>query len=138
MAATTLDLLGPWPTTCITSGSATKASMTGCGSAVLTTMSMSFAVSRRRRRLPHTSARITPGIAWIFSNSAVPSGSAEEARQLRRPLLGANSATKKVDGLVSAGNTGAVVAAGLFLRKFLKGIRKPGIAALMPTRRGGR
>lgn len=45
-------------------------------------------------------------------------------------------ATKKVDGLVSAGNTGAVVGAGLFTRRFLKGIRKPGIAALMPTHTG--
>jgi phosphate acyltransferase len=45
-------------------------------------------------------------------------------------------AYKKVDGLVSAGNTGAVVGGGLFLRKFLKGIRKPGIAALMPTAKG--
>ena len=45
-------------------------------------------------------------------------------------------ATKKVDGLVSAGNTGAVVGAGLFTRRFLKGIRKPGIAAVMPTATG--
>ncbi len=47
-------------------------------------------------------------------------------------------ATKQVDGLVSAGNTGAVVGAGLFTRKFLKGIRKPGIAAVMPTITGGK
>jgi glycerol-3-phosphate acyltransferase PlsX len=47
-------------------------------------------------------------------------------------------ATKKVDGLVSAGNTGAVVGAGVFTRKFLKGIRKPGIAAVMPTITGGK
>jgi glycerol-3-phosphate acyltransferase PlsX len=45
-------------------------------------------------------------------------------------------ATKAVDGLVSAGNTGAVVAGGLFTRRFLKGVRKPGIAAVMPTARG--
>lgn len=45
-------------------------------------------------------------------------------------------AGKSVDGLVSAGNTGAVVAGGLFTRKFLKGVRKPGIAAVMPTARG--
>lgn len=45
-------------------------------------------------------------------------------------------ATKQVDGLVSAGNTGAVVGAGLFTRRFLKGIRKPGIAAVMPTYTG--
>ena len=45
-------------------------------------------------------------------------------------------AGKSVDGLVSAGNTGAVVAGGLFTRKFLKGVRKPGIAAVMPTAKG--
>ena len=45
-------------------------------------------------------------------------------------------ATKKVDGLVSAGNTGAVVAAGLFTKRFLKGVRRPGIAAVMPTVKG--
>jgi glycerol-3-phosphate acyltransferase PlsX len=45
-------------------------------------------------------------------------------------------ATKQVDGLVSAGNTGAVVAGGLFTRRFLKGVRRPGIAAVMPTARG--
>ena len=45
-------------------------------------------------------------------------------------------ATKSVDGLVSAGNTGAVVAGGLLSRKFLKGVRRPGIAALMPTAKG--
>jgi glycerol-3-phosphate acyltransferase PlsX len=45
-------------------------------------------------------------------------------------------ATQKVDGLVSAGNTGAVVGAGVFSRRFLKGIRKPGIAAVMPTSNG--
>jgi glycerol-3-phosphate acyltransferase PlsX len=42
----------------------------------------------------------------------------------------------KVDGLVSAGNTGAVVAGGLRLRKFLKCVHRPGIATVMPTARG--
>src|SRR5262245_43935445 len=45
-------------------------------------------------------------------------------------------AEKKVDAVVSAGNTGAVVAGGLRLRKFLKGVRRPGIAAVMPTEKG--
>src|SRR5947209_15936823 len=45
-------------------------------------------------------------------------------------------AQKKVDGIVSAGNTGAMVAGGLFLRRFLKNVRRPGIAAIMPTLRG--
>jgi glycerol-3-phosphate acyltransferase PlsX len=42
----------------------------------------------------------------------------------------------KVDGLVSAGNTGAVVAGGLKTRKFLKCVRRPGIATVMPTAKG--
>ncbi len=43
---------------------------------------------------------------------------------------------KRVDGLVSAGNTGAVVAAGLRLRQFLKCVQRPGIATVMPTAKG--
>jgi glycerol-3-phosphate acyltransferase PlsX len=42
----------------------------------------------------------------------------------------------RVDGLVSAGNTGAVVAGGLKARRFLKCVHKPGIATVMPTARG--
>src|SRR5947207_7295560 len=45
-------------------------------------------------------------------------------------------AERKVDAIVSAGNTGAMVAGGLRLRRFLKGVRRPGIAAVMPTVRG--
>src|SRR6516165_8630249 len=45
-------------------------------------------------------------------------------------------AEHKVDAIVSAGNTGATVAGGLRLRRFLKNVRRPGIAALMPTLRG--
>src|SRR5213078_5068166 len=45
-------------------------------------------------------------------------------------------AGRKVDAIVSAGNTGAMVAGGLRLRLFLKNVRRPGIAAVMPTMRG--
>jgi phosphate acyltransferase len=45
-------------------------------------------------------------------------------------------ASKQVDGMVSAGNTGAVVAGGLFTRKFLRCVHKPGIATVMPTAKG--
>ena len=45
-------------------------------------------------------------------------------------------ATKQVDGFVSAGNTGAVVAGGVFSKRFLAGVRRPGIAAAMPTAKG--
>src|SRR5262245_58925644 len=44
--------------------------------------------------------------------------------------------TKKVDGIVSAGNTGAMVAGGHFLKRFLKGVLRPAIACVLPTERG--
>ena len=73
IAATTLDLVGPWPTTWITSGSLTNASMIGCASLLLTRMSMSSTVSaggggcrtarRGSRRASRESARAAPARA---------------------------------------------------------------------------
>lgn len=45
-------------------------------------------------------------------------------------------AGKQVDAVVSAGNTGAVVVAGLKTRLFLNGVKRPGIAVTLPTLRG--
>lgn len=45
-------------------------------------------------------------------------------------------ATREVDAVVSAGNTGAVVASGLKTRLFLQGVKRPGIAVVLPTARG--
>src|SRR5262249_27676877 len=45
-------------------------------------------------------------------------------------------AERKVEAIVSAGNTGAMVAGGLRLRRFLKNVKRPGIAAVMPSLRG--
>jgi phosphate acyltransferase len=45
-------------------------------------------------------------------------------------------ASREVDAVISAGNTGGVVAAGLWSRLFLKGVRRPGIAVVLPTLTG--
>src|ERR1700694_500148 len=45
-------------------------------------------------------------------------------------------AEHKVEAIVSAGNTGAMIASGLRLRLFLKNVRRPGIAAVMPSLKG--
>ena len=45
-------------------------------------------------------------------------------------------ASREVDAVVSAGHTGAVVAAGLRTRLFLKGVKRPGIAVVLPTLTG--
>ena len=47
-------------------------------------------------------------------------------------------AERKVSAIVSAGNTGAMVAGGLRLRRFLKNVRRPGIAAGQWRRSGHR
>jgi glycerol-3-phosphate acyltransferase PlsX len=41
------------------------------------------------------------------------------------------------DGVISAGNTGALLSASLFLLKRIKGVRRPAIAAYIPTSYGG-
>ncbi len=46
-------------------------------------------------------------------------------------------AAREVEAVVSAGHTGAVVAAGLRTKLFLRGIKRPGIAVCLPTPRGG-
>ncbi len=45
-------------------------------------------------------------------------------------------AAREVDAIVSAGNTGAVVASGLKTRLFLKDVKRPGIAVTLPTTAG--
>jgi phosphate acyltransferase len=45
-------------------------------------------------------------------------------------------AERQVDAVVSAGNTGAMVAGGFRLKRFLKNVRRPGIATVMPTIKG--
>jgi len=45
-------------------------------------------------------------------------------------------AERKVDAIVSAGHTGAMVAGGFKLKLFLKGVKRPGIATIMPTFQG--
>jgi len=45
-------------------------------------------------------------------------------------------ASGDADAVVSAGHTGAVVAAGLRTRLFLKGVKRPGIAVRLPTIKG--
>ncbi|MFK7779358.1 MAG: phosphate acyltransferase PlsX, partial [Gimesia sp.] len=45
-------------------------------------------------------------------------------------------AAREVDAIVSAGNTGAVVASGLRTRLFLKSVKRPGIAVTLPTTAG--
>jgi phosphate acyltransferase len=84
--------------------------------------------SRDRLELYHCSQVITMEETPVLALRKKPDNSISRCWQLL--------AEHKVDAIVSAGNTGAMVAGGLRLRLFLKNVRRPGIAAVMPTLRG--
>lgn len=81
-----------------------------------------------RIELFHCSQAITMEEAPVVALRKKPDNSISRCWQLL--------AEHKVDAIVSAGNTGAMVAGGLRLRRFLKNVRRPGIAAVMPTMTG--
>jgi glycerol-3-phosphate acyltransferase PlsX len=86
------------------------------------------AAGHDRLELFHCSQVITMEEAPVVALRTKPDNSISRCWQLL--------AERKVDAIVSAGNTGAIVAGGLFLRRFLKNVRRPGIATIMPTLRG--
>src|SRR5438128_10831368 len=83
---------------------------------------------RDRLELFHSTQVITMEEAPVLALRKKPDNSISRCWQLL--------AERKVSAIVSAGNTGAMVAGGLRLRRFLKNVRRPGIAAVMPTLRG--
>jgi glycerol-3-phosphate acyltransferase PlsX len=84
--------------------------------------------ARDRLDIFHCSQAITMEETPVLALRKKPDNSISRCWQLL--------AEHKVDAIVSAGNTGAMVAGGLRLRLFLKNVRRPGIAAVMPTLRG--
>ena len=83
---------------------------------------------RSRLEIVHTSQVVTMEESPLLALRKKPDNSISRCWQLL--------AERKVDAVVSAGNTGAMVAGGFRLRLFLKNVRRPGIAALMPTLKG--
>src|SRR5438552_16988834 len=81
-----------------------------------------------RMTLHHCAQQVTMEESPVEALRKKPDNSVSRTWQLM--------AERKVDGIVSAGNTGAMVAGGLRLRRFLKGVRRPGIATVMPTLKG--
>ncbi|MBX9652982.1 phosphate acyltransferase PlsX [bacterium] len=80
-------------------------------------------------------------LSVIHTDQAVGMDESPAVAMRRKPNSSINVcwsllAEDKVDGVVSAGNTGAVVAGGLMTRRFLPGIQRPGIAVQLPTMTG--
>lgn len=86
------------------------------------------AVASGRLEIFHCSQAVTMEEAPVLALRKKPDNSISRCWQLL--------AERKVDAIVSAGNTGAMVAGGLRLRRFLRNVRRPGIAAVMPSLRG--
>jgi phosphate acyltransferase len=84
--------------------------------------------TRDRIEIFHASQTIDMHESPVEALRAKPDNSIARSWQL---MVG-----KKVDAIVSAGNTGAMVAGGLLSRRFLKNVRRPGIVTVMPTAKG--
>src|SRR6266704_696584 len=72
----------------------------------------------------------------IFGNDAEPSVALRAGRRSSMRLAIDAVADGRADGIVSAGNTGALMAIAKFVLKMLPGIDRPAIASFFPTRRG--
>ena len=70
------------------------------------------------------------------ADDAKPSQALRGGRQTSMRLAIDAVAEGRADGVVSAGNTGALMAMAKFVLKTLPGIDRPAIASLFPTRRG--
>jgi phosphate acyltransferase len=72
----------------------------------------------------------------VVADDAKPSLALRTGRQTSMRLAIEAVAEGRADGVVSAGNTGALMAIAKFVLKMLPGIDRPAIASFFPTRRG--
>ena len=72
----------------------------------------------------------------VVADDARPSLALRTGRQSSMRLAIDAVADGRADGVVSAGNTGALMAIAKFVLKMLPGIDRPAIASFFPTRRG--
>lgn len=73
-----------------------------------------------------------------ITNHDEPASAARARRESSIVVAAKAVAAGDADALVSAGPTGAVLAASLFNMKRIKGVRRPAIAVILPDGRGGR
>jgi phosphate acyltransferase len=88
-------------------------------------------------KLPHLGKSVTLyHTSEIVADDARPSAALRTGRQTSMRLAIDAVADGRADGVVSAGNTGALMAIAKFVLKMLPGIDRPAIASFFPTRRG--
>src|SRR5260370_42019756 len=72
----------------------------------------------------------------VVANDAKPSQALRGGRRSSMRLAIDAVRDGRADGVVSAGNTGALMAIAKFVLKTLPGVDRPAIATIFPTRRG--
>jgi glycerol-3-phosphate acyltransferase PlsX len=88
-------------------------------------------------KVPHLGKSVTMHhTSEIVADDAKPSLALRTGRQSSMRLAIEAVADGRADGVVSAGNTGALMAIAKFVLKMLPGIDRPAIASFFPTRRG--
>ena len=88
-------------------------------------------------KLPHLAKSVTlQHTSDVVADDAKPSLALRTGRQSSMRMAIDAVANGRADGVVSAGNTGALMALAKFALKMLPGIDRPAIASLFPTRRG--
>jgi phosphate acyltransferase len=88
-------------------------------------------------KLPHLGKSVAlHHTSEIVADDTKPSLALRTARQSSMWLAIEAVAEGRADGVVSAGNTGALMAIAKFVLKTLPGIDRPAIASFFPTRRG--
>jgi phosphate acyltransferase len=85
--------------------------------------------------LPPERLRIHPADGWVGMEEK-PSDVILKKPNCSIAVCWQLMAGQRVDALVSAGHTGAVVGFGLRTRLFLAGVKRPGIAVALPTLKG--
>lgn len=86
-------------------------------------------------------AAVRPRVAFDHTDQVVGMEESPAKAMRAKPNSSINRcwsllAAGQVDAIVSAGNTGAVVAGGLLTRRFLGKVQRPGIAVTLPTPTG--
>lgn len=89
------------------------------------------------KRSPHLGPAVTlHHTSEVVADDARPSLALRSGRQSSMRLAIEAVADGRADGIVSAGNTGALMAIAKFVLKMLPGIDRPAIASFFPTSRG--
>lgn len=72
----------------------------------------------------------------VIENEDKPSMAIRKKKDSSMVVATTLVAEKKADAIVSAGNTGALLASGLFILKRIKGIDRPALCTFIPTKKG--